>query len=54
MEDIKSFDIIRRTLKEARFMSVNRKKKPRLESRHRQVRLEFAIKHKEWTAEDWK
>jgi len=42
-----SADTIRSTLKEARFRSVNRKMKPRLESRHRQVRLEFVIKHKE-------
>ena len=29
------------------FRSVNKIKKPRLESRHRQVRLEYSIKHKE-------
>ena len=31
-----------------------KKKKPLLSARHRQRRLAFALKHREWTVEDWK
>ena len=31
-----------------------KKKKPFLSARHRQQRLTFALKHREWTVEDWK
>ena len=31
-----------------------KKKKPFLSARHRQQRLAFALKQREWTVEDWK
>src|SRR3979490_1208343 len=36
------------------FKAVVKKKKPFLITRHRQLRLAFALKHREWTVEDWK
>ena len=31
-----------------------KKKKPLLSTRHRQRRLAFALKYRNWTVEDWK
>ena len=43
-----------RTLKEGGLRAVTKKKKPRLSSRQKRLRMEFAQRHKEWTLEDWK
>jgi len=49
-----SSDTVRRVLKKHSFKAVVKKKKPLLSARHRKRRLEFALKYREWTVEDWK
>ena len=34
--------------------AVVKKKKPLLSQKHRKERMDFAIRHKDWTLEDWK
>jgi len=41
-------------LKQHSFKAVTKKKKPLLTTVHRKKWLAFALKHKEWTVEDWK
>lgn len=45
---------VRNTLKSAGLRAVTKKKKPLLKLVHRQSRLAFARKYKDWTVEDWK
>src|SRR3979490_2197296 len=49
-----SSETVRRVLRKHSFKAVVKKKKPFLITRHRQLRLAFALKHREWTVEDWK
>ena len=49
-----SLETVRRVLRKHSFKAVVKKKKPFLSVRHRQQRLAFALKHREWTVEDWK
>ena len=44
---------VRNVLKSASLKAVVKKKKPLLSVRHRQLRLAFALKHQQWTVEDW-
>ena len=48
-----STSTIRRRLREAGLIGRKPRKKPRLTSRHKKSRLEFARTHKDWTAEQW-
>src|SRR3979490_2192474 len=34
--------------------AVVKKKKPHLSQKHRRERMDFAIRHKDWTLDDWK
>ena len=43
----------RRRLKEVDLQSRYAKRKPFLSAKHKQVRLEWALRYKDWTAEDW-
>lgn len=45
---------IRKALKYCRFKARKMIKKPLLQKRHRQARLNFAYRHRNWTTEDWK
>ncbi|KAJ3485389.1 hypothetical protein NLI96_g5008 [Meripilus lineatus] len=45
---------LRRKLKGFGWKAVVKKKCPQLKPRHRQARLQFAERYKEWTMEDWK
>src|SRR3979490_134078 len=45
---------VRNVLKQHSFKAVTKKKKPLLTTLHRKKRLAFALRHKEWTVEDWK
>ena len=45
---------IRNVLKEHQMKAVVKKKKPLLSVRHKKERLNFALKYREWTEEDWK
>jgi transposase len=45
---------VRRALKEAGLTAVVKQKKPRLLPRHIRQRLDFALRYKHWTVEDWK
>lgn len=45
---------IRRQLKRQGLKAYVKKKKPRLLGRHKKKRMEFAVKYKEWTTEEWK
>ena len=45
---------VRNPLKEAGLKARKRVKKPALSLRHKRDRLNFAMKYKEWTVEDWK
>ena len=47
-------DTVRRILKESEFKARKRVKKPALTARHKQTRLKWAEKHREWTINDWK
>jgi transposase len=49
-----STQTVRNALKKHSFKAVTKKKKPLLTTVHRKKRLAFALKHKEWTVEDWK
>jgi len=49
-----SSETVRRVLRKNSFKAVVMKKKPLLSARHRQRRLAFALKHRNWTVEDWK
>lgn len=49
-----SAQTIRRVLKEANLIATKKVKKPKLSARHKKARLDWAIKHKEWTEDDWK
>ncbi len=49
-----SAQTVRRVLKNNTFKAVTKKKKPLLTTVHRKKCLAFALKHKEWTVEDWK
>lgn len=49
-----SSETVRRVLRKKSFKAVVKKKKPLLSARHRQRRLAFAQKYREWTVEDWK
>jgi transposase len=44
---------VHNVLKSASLKAVVKKKKPLLSVRHRQHRLAFALKHQQWTIEDW-
>lgn len=45
---------IRRVLKEANLKATKKVKKPKLTANHKKARLNWAMKHKEWTEDDWK
>jgi transposase len=45
---------VRNTIKRNGLAPYVKHKKPYLSKKHRQKRLQFARKYKEWTAEDWK
>ncbi len=49
-----SVKTIARRLKRAGINAVVKKKKPTLKKKHKQARLEFVLKHKNWTVKDWK
>jgi transposase len=49
-----SSQTVRNVLKRHSFKAVTKKKKPLLTAKHRKQRLAFALKHQEWTVEDWK
>jgi transposase len=49
-----SSETVRRVLRKNSFKAVVKKKKPFLSATHRKKRLNFALKYKEWTVEDWK
>ncbi|KAI1004513.1 hypothetical protein K3495_g3698 [Podosphaera aphanis] len=45
---------VRNVLRESGLKAKKKPKKPALAARHRKARLDFALRHKEWTIEDWK
>lgn len=45
---------VRNVLRESGLKAKKKPKKPALTARHRKARLDFALRHKEWTIEDWK
>jgi len=47
-----SSETVRRVLRKNSFKAVVNKKKPLLSARHRQRRLAFALKYRNWTVED--
>ncbi|KAI1002524.1 hypothetical protein K3495_g5679 [Podosphaera aphanis] len=49
-----SVDTVRRTLKKAGLIAVVKKKKPKLTTKQKKDRLDFAMAHKYWTTDDWK
>src|SRR6266699_1761504 len=49
-----SSQTVRRVLKNHSFKAVTKKKKPLLAVRNKKKCLAFALKHQEWTIEDWK
>ncbi|KAJ2922344.1 hypothetical protein H1R20_g14755, partial [Candolleomyces eurysporus] len=49
-----STQTLHRRLKESGMTAVVKKKRPKLQARHKRARLEFAERHAEWTIEDWK
>jgi transposase len=49
-----SVQTVRRVLKKSGMKAVVKRKKPMLLSRHKRQRLNFALKYKHWTVEDWK
>lgn len=49
-----SHKTVRRALKSAGLKAVVKKKHPKLTTKHRRERMDFAIAHKDWTMEDWK
>ena len=48
-----SAQTVRNVLKAASLKAVVKKKKPLLSAKHRKKRLDFALKYKDWTVEDW-
>ena len=50
---IVSANTVRRVLKENGLHSAQKIKKPMLSVRHRIARMEFAVRHKDWTVDDW-
>ena len=48
-----SAQTVHNVLKAASLKAVVKKKKPLLSTKHRKRRLDFALKHKDWTMEDW-
>ena len=49
-----SSETVRRVLRKTFIQGCGEEEKPFLNARRRQQRLTFALKHKEWTVEDWK
>jgi DDE superfamily endonuclease/Transposase len=49
-----STQTVRNVLRRHSFKAVTKKKKPLLSTVHRKKRLDFALRYKEWTVEDWK
>ncbi|KAF5314417.1 hypothetical protein D9619_011833 [Psilocybe cf. subviscida] len=49
-----SVKTIRRALRSSGMKAVAKRKRPKLEPRHRRLRREFAEVHKDWTVDDWK
>jgi hypothetical protein len=49
-----SAETTRRHLKKAGMKAVVKTQKPYLKAKHRKDRLEYAMRHKDWTVEDWK
>jgi transposase len=49
-----SVNTVRRVLKKNGLHSAQKIKKPMLSLRHRNARMEFAIRHKDWTIDDWR
>lgn len=49
-----STQTVRNVLKKSGMKACVKKKKPLLTTCQKKLRLEFALKHKEWTVEDWK
>jgi transposase len=49
-----STNTVRRVLKESGLHASPKVKKPMLSLRHRKARMEFAIRHKDWTVDDWR
>ncbi|KAI0997290.1 hypothetical protein K3495_g10896 [Podosphaera aphanis] len=45
---------VRNVLRESDLKAKKKPKKPALTTRHRKARLDFSLRHKEWTIEDWK
>lgn len=45
---------IRNVLRDSGLKAKKKPQKPALSARHRKARLDFALRHKEWTIEDWK
>jgi transposase len=48
-----SVNTVRRVLRKNGMYSTKKIKKPMLSRRHRNARMEFAIRHKDWTVKDW-
>lgn len=53
-EDKVSAETIRRALKGQGLKAIKKKKKPKLSKVHRKARLDWALRHENWTTEDWK
>ena len=49
-----SVKTVHRALKKAGMRAVVKRKRPLLTKRHRRLRMDFALAHKDWTVEDWK
>ena len=47
-------ETVRRALKSSGMKAVKKKKKTLLAARNHKKRLDFAMRHKDWTVEDWK
>src|SRR3979490_1620253 len=45
---------VRNVLKQHSFKAITKRKKSLLTAVHRKKQLAFALRHKEWTVEDWK
>lgn len=45
---------VHRHLRSTGMKAVVKKKKPHLSQKHRRERMDFAIRHKDWTLDDWK
>uniref|UniRef100_A0A1B0DQ35 Tc1-like transposase DDE domain-containing protein n=1 Tax=Phlebotomus papatasi TaxID=29031 RepID=A0A1B0DQ35_PHLPP len=51
---ITSVRTVQRALRECGLRAVRRQKKPKFSPSHQRRRLDFAIRHKYWTVDDWK